>query len=254
MLVDATLALPQASRSYLMMKRTLDIGLSALVLLALAPLLALIAVLIRLTSRGPILFRQVRVGEGGRLFVMYKFRSMYHDADHTLHQLAYTQFIQGKGGNGKVGSQTLALASAEGQGHATPPLAPRAARIGRVLWRIRGLLHLEDPRITPVGALLRLTSLDELPQLFNVLAGHMSLVGPRPPIPYEVRLYQSKHLLRLTVRPGLTGIWQVYGRGHVPFEQMVDMDIEYIRRRGVWQDFKLIVLTLPAMLHAHGPR
>ncbi|MGH2515058.1 MAG: sugar transferase, partial [Ktedonobacterales bacterium] len=112
----------------------------------------------------------------------------------------------------------------------------------------------EDPRITPFGALLRLTSIDELPQLFNVLLGDMSLVGPRPPIPYEVRMYQRKHLLRLAIQPGVTGIWQVYGRNRVPFEQMVDMDIEYIKTRGFWLDLKLLLQTVPALFASRAEK
>jgi lipopolysaccharide/colanic/teichoic acid biosynthesis glycosyltransferase len=236
------------SSPYRIAKRALDLIVSATVLLLLSPVLLLTAVLIKLTSRGPVLFVQQRVGEGGRIFPMYKFRSMYTDADHRLHQIAYARFIDGKGGNGKVTEEALALA-----GVTLPEPAPGAdvrqrGWLRRQLHRLRPLLRAEDPRITPLGAVLRLTSLDELPQLYNVLIGDMSLVGPRPPIPYEVRLYQRKHQLRLAVQPGVTGIWQVYGRNKVPFERMVDMDLEYIMRRSFWLDLKLILLTVPAVL------
>ncbi len=248
--------LPTLPLTYRVAKRSLDIAVSATVLLVLSPLLALTALVIVLTSRGPALFRQQRVGEGGRLFTMYKFRSMYPDADHTLHQIAYTHFMRGRGGNGKVGRETLSLAAMEQPSpKAAGALATAERRRGwlrQQLHLLRPLLHAEDPRITPIGALIRLTSIDELPQLFNVLIGDMTLVGPRPPIPYEVRLYRQKHLLRLTVRPGITGLWQVYGRNRVVFEKMVDMDLEYIRRRTFRLDIKLLFLTLPALLFSRG--
>ena len=239
---------------YRVAKRTLDVIISATILLLLSPLLALTALIIKLTSPGPALFSQQRVGEGGRIFTMYKFRSMYSDADHSLHQIAYTHFVQGKGGNGKVTKESLALAGlSDAATHPdddavdTIPVKQRGWLRLR-LHRLRPLLHAEDPRITPIGALIRITSIDEFPQLYNVLTGDMTLVGPRPPIPYEVRLYQHKHLQRLTARPGVTGIWQVYGRNKVSFERMVDMDLEYIKRRSFWLDLKLIVLTAPAVL------
>ncbi|MGZ3581605.1 MAG: sugar transferase [Ktedonobacterales bacterium] len=246
--------LRELPQSYRIAKRTLDLIVSATILMLLSPLLGVVALIIKLTSPGPALFSQQRVGEGGRIFTMYKFRSMYSDADHSLHQIAYTHFVQGKGGNGKVTKESLALA---GWSHATSDMDDDAVEVIPMkqrgwlrlrLHRLRPLLHAADPRITPVGALIRITSIDELPQLYNVLIGDMTLVGPRPPIPYEVRLYQHKHLQRLTVRPGVTGIWQIYGRNKVPFEQMVDMDLEYIQRRSFWLDLKLILITAPAVL------
>lgn len=252
--ITITLPLPPLPVLYRLAKRALDVAVSATVLLLASPLLALTAVLIHLTSKGPALFTQQRVGEGGRIFTMYKFRSMYVDADHATHKLAYAQFVGGKGGDGKVTKEALALASAAVQPLPAPEeedefyRPPRRSWLDRKFDRLRPLLRAEDPRITPVGAIIRITSIDELPQLFNVLRGEMSLVGPRPPIPYEVRLYQRKHLLRLTVKPGVTGVWQVYGRNRVPFEQMVDMDLDYIHQRSFWLDLKLIVLTAPALL------
>lgn len=247
-------ALRELTPGYRIAKRTLDIVVSATMLLLLSPLLAMTALIIKLTSPGPALFSQQRVGEGGRIFTIYKFRSMYSDADHSLHQIAYTHFVQGKGGNGKVTKESLALAGwsptasdADDDAIDTIPVKHRGWLRLR-LHRLRPLLHAEDPRITPIGALIRVTSIDELPQLYNVLTGEMTLVGPRPPIPYEVRLYQHKHLQRLTVRPGVTGFWQVYGRNKVPFEQMVEMDLEYIMRRSFWLDLKLILITVPAVL------
>ena len=256
--VTITLPLRELPLGYRIAKRTLDIVVSATILLLLSPLLAATALIIKLTSPGPALFSQQRVGEGGRIFTMIKFRSMYLDADHSLHQIAYTHFVQGKGGNGKVTKESLALAGLNSTEADTSDDALDDIPVKQRGWlrlrlhRLRPLLHAEDPRITPIGALIRLTSIDELPQLYNVLVGDMTLVGPRPPIPYEVRLYQHKHLQRLTVRPGVTGIWQIYGRNKVPFEQMVDMDIDYISRRSFWLDLKLILITAPAVLLSRG--
>ena len=244
--------------SYRFVKRALDIVVSATVLLLVSPLLAVAMLAIKLTSKGPAFFRQQRVGEGGRIFTMYKLRSMYQDSDHTLHQIAYAHFVQGLGGNGKVDRESLRLAEKTIPTLHVEPAGdldiPHLSWLRRHLHRLRPLLRAEDPRITPIGALVRITSIDELPQLFNVLRGDMTLVGPRPPIPYEVRLYGPKHLRRLTVRPGVTGIWQVRGRNRVSFEQMVDMDIEYIERRSFWLDVKLLLLTVPAVLAPRGAK
>lgn len=253
------LPLPALPLSYRIAKRTLDVLVSATVLLVFAPILLLTALIIRLTSRGPAFFRQQRVGEGGRIFTMYKFRSMYVNADHSLHRVSYAKFVEGKGGNGKVTKESLALAGlvAESAGDDDAEdfyTERRRGPVRRQLHRLRPLLHAEDPRITPFGALIRITSIDELPQLINVLLGDMTLVGPRPPIPYEVRMYQRKHLLRLTIRPGVTGIWQVHGRNKVPFEQMVDMDIQYIKTRSFWLDLKLLAQTVPAVLASRAAK
>lgn len=251
--ITISMPLRDLSLPYRIAKRTLDIVISATVLLIASPLLLVTAALIHLTSKGPALFAQQRVGEGGRIFTMFKFRSMYVDADHGMHKLAYAHFMGGKGGDGKVTKATLALAAAVEQ---KPTQADdddfyssmRRSWLDRKFDRLRPLLRADDPRITPIGALVRITSIDELPQLVNVLLGDMTLVGPRPPIPYEVRLYQRKHLLRLTVRPGVTGVWQVQGRNRVPFEKMVDMDLAYIQQRSFWVDLKLLVMTVPALL------
>lgn len=261
--LDTTLpALPlrPLPASYRIAKRTLDILVSALVLIVLSPVLLIAALVIVMTSRGPALFRQQRVGEGGRIFTMYKFRSMYVNADHSLHRATYAQFVEGKGGNGKVTKESMRLVGLtpitddEDAGDETPLAERRRGIIRRQLHRLRPLLHADDPRITPVGAIIRVTSIDELPQLFNVLLGDMSLVGPRPPIPYEVRMYRRKHLLRLAIQPGVTGIWQVHGRNKVSFEQMVDMDIEYIRTRTFWLDLKLLIKTVPAVIASRAAK
>jgi lipopolysaccharide/colanic/teichoic acid biosynthesis glycosyltransferase len=233
---------------YFMAKRGLDILGSAIILALASPLLLLVALLIRLTSPGPIIYRQQRVGKGGRIFTMFKFRSMRRGADHDLHRQAYARFVRGHAGSGKVDAATLAeLAPAARQHRAT-------AQLGRqgVLALVRAWLTPEDPRVTWIGHLIRRASIDELPQLVNVLRGEMSLVGPRPPIPYEVRLYSPRHLRRLEVTPGVTGMWQVCGRGVVPFDQMVDMDIIYIAYRSFWLDLRLLARTLPAVLRSRG--
>ncbi len=249
------LTITELPRLYRIAKRALDVTVSALVLALLSPVLLLTALLVRLTTPGPALFRQERVGMGGRAFTMYKFRSMYDQADHTLHELAYIQFVSGEGGDGKVGRDVLALVGVDRDDDLLPADAPTAdmplPRCVR-LW-LRAVLSPVDPRVTAVGHVLRMTSIDELPQFYNVLIGDMSLVGPRPPIAYEVQHYASEHLVRLTAQPGITGIWQVYGRNRVKFHRMVEMDIEYIEQRSFLLDLKLLVLTLPSMLlHRSG--
>jgi lipopolysaccharide/colanic/teichoic acid biosynthesis glycosyltransferase len=223
------LPVPRQIWGYDPTKRALDIAVSATALVALSPLFLLVAALIRLTSPGPVFFRSQRVGEGGHIFTMLKFRSMRSDADPRLHKKQYMEFLAGRGGNGKV-SQSAA------EGAEPKP----------------GWFHSDDPRVTTVGAFIRRTSIDELPQLFNVLRGEMSLVGPRPPIPYEVRHYEPDHLVRLAVCPGLTGIWQVYGRNKVPFDIMVYMDQWYIENRSLYLDVKLMILTVPVVILAHA--
>jgi lipopolysaccharide/colanic/teichoic acid biosynthesis glycosyltransferase len=241
----------QVPALYRVAKRTLDVVLSLSVLILTSPLLLVIALLIVTTSRGPALYRARRVGERGRLFTMYKFRSMHQNADPSLHRQAYARYIKGKGGNGKVDSETLAELAVESR------CLPESYTHRPFLSAWRRLtvgLSGGDPRVTPVGAILRKLSLDELPQFFNVLIGDMSLVGPRPPIPYEVRLYSPHHLRRLAVTPGITGIWQVYGRGRVPFEHMVDMDLQYIATRSFWLDLRLLLLTVPSVIFTRGAK
>jgi len=229
---------------YFLAKRCLDCALALLAIAVLAPVLLVTALLVRLTSRGPAIFLQERVGFGGRHFKMYKFRSMYINSDDRLHQLAYEQFLRGERTHGKVDGALLAARVQETEEQAstkiTAPAKPRRSGVPR------------DPRITPLGYLLRRTSIDELPQFFNVLRGEMSLVGPRPPIPYEVGLYQSWHLGRLDTLPGITGLWQVHGRSRVTFDQMVQMDLEYIQKQSFWYDVKLLLLTIPAVLSRKG--
>lgn len=193
-------------------KRTFDIVASSLLLLALSPLFALIAILIRLESKGPIFFLQQRVGKYGRTFPIWKFRSMYVDAE----------------------ARRVALEN------------NRSMSDG-IRFKMK-----KDPRITRVGRFIRKASIDELPQLWNVLKGDMSLVGPRPPIPKEVAEYTLVDRRRLDVVPGITCIWQVSGRADIPFEQQVEMDIDYIEQQSLRTDLALLLKTIPAVLFARG--
>jgi exopolysaccharide biosynthesis polyprenyl glycosylphosphotransferase len=198
-------------------KRGFDLAVSATVLIALAPLLLVIALAVRLSSPGPILFRQGRVGKDGRAFEILKFRTMYVDADAAIHRAYVQALVRGR-------------ASARG-----------------------GVFKLkDDPRVTPVGRLLRRFSLDELPQLLNVLRGEMSLVGPRPPLPYEVELYDARALRRLAVVPGLTGLWQVSGRNELDFDQMVDLDLAYIAGWSPWLDLRIVLRTPLVLITGRG--
>jgi len=200
-------------------KRLLDIGFTLLIVPLILLVGAVVAVLIRLDSRGPILYRQKRVGRNGVEFEMLKFRSMYVTADDAVHREAITQYMHG---------ETL-----NDDSH-----APYKVGI--------------DPRITRIGKFIRKTSIDELPQFWNVLRGQMTLVGPRPPVPYEVELYKPHDWLRLSGKPGLTGPWQVYGRSKVTFQEMIEMDVAYLQRQSLWEDLRLIMLTVPVMLLARG--
>jgi lipopolysaccharide/colanic/teichoic acid biosynthesis glycosyltransferase len=207
-------------RSLLVVKRIVDVACSALLIALCAPLLVLIAILVKLTSRGPILFRQDRIGQYGRRFTFLKFRSMRVDNDPTVHREYVTKLI--------AGEAERVTASANGKG----------------VYKLAN-----DRRITRVGAFLRKTSLDELPQLINVLKGDMSLVGPRPPIPYELAAYQTWHRRRvLEVKPGITGLWQVTGRSRVKFDDMVRLDLRYATSWSLWLDLKILLRTPAAVI------
>ncbi|HEU0002888.1 MAG TPA: sugar transferase [Ktedonobacteraceae bacterium] len=207
---------------YLRTKRVLDF----LVILLLLPLLCLVmlivAVLIRLDSEGPVLYRQKRVGQDGVEFEMLKFRSMQINNDDSLHREAVKRYMNGDMLNHDGGS------------------------VG-TLYKL-----VDDPRITRVGRIIRKLSIDELPQFINVLRGEMSVVGPRPPLSYEVEGYSLRDSLRLCGKPGITGYWQVYGRSRVTFEEMVEMDISYLRQQSILQDVKLIILTVPVAALGRG--
>jgi lipopolysaccharide/colanic/teichoic acid biosynthesis glycosyltransferase len=202
-------------------KRSLDLGGSLLALLLDLPMFLGIALAIKLTSRGPVFFRQKRVGQYGREFTFLKFRSMYCNNDQSIHREYVKQFIAKGSGASQEGGAMRKMAN--------------------------------DPRITPIGRFLRKTSLDELPQFINVLMGDMSLVGPRPPLPYEVECYEPWHWGRLlAAKPGITGLWQVTGRSRVTFDEMVRMDLQYASSQSLWLDLKILWLTPLAVISGNG--
>jgi len=207
--------------NYMRTKRILDVLFTLLILIPLCITIVIVAIIIRLDSAGPIFFRQKRVGLDGDEFVMLKFRTMYVESDDSIHRGAIAKYMSGQ----KLSEGT------------TPDLSYKQG---------------DDPRITKIGKFLRKTSIDELPQFFNVLRGEMTLVGSRPPLPYEVERYSSYDRLRLCAKPGLTGPWQIYGRSRVPFQDMVEMDIAYLQRQSLREDLKLIVLTVPVMILGRG--
>ena len=201
-------------------KRTMDIAGSALALLALAPLFLTIAVAIKISSKGPVFFRQKRIGQFGGCFVFLKFRSMYVNNDTSVHEKYVRKLIAGQ-----AERQT-----SNGNGEGVYKLT-------------------DDPRVTSIGNFLRKTSLDEIPQFLNVFKGEMSLVGPRPALPYEVGAYDLWHRARLVeVKPGMTGLWQVTGRNRVKFDDMVRLDVAYARTWSPWLDMKILMRTPRAVL------
>jgi exopolysaccharide biosynthesis polyprenyl glycosylphosphotransferase len=195
----------------LTLKRLFDVGVGAGVLLLLSPVLLGVAAAIKLDSPGPVFFRQRRVGLNGRPFTMFKFRSMYVDAEARLEALKAHNEMDGP------------------------------------VFKMRN-----DPRITRVGRFLRKTSLDEFPQFINVLSGMMSVVGPRPPLPAEVRQYKPWQRRRLSMKPGITCIWQVSGRNDIDFDHWMELDLEYIDHWSLWRDFEICLKTIPAVLTARG--
>lgn len=201
-------------------KRLMDILGSSLLLLLFLPIFVVIATLIKVTSKGPVLFKQARVGQYGQRFTFLKFRSMYVNNDHSVHREYVKQLIAG----------CAEKISTNGNGEGVYKLA-------------------NDRRVTPVGKFLRRTSLDEMPQFLNVLRGEMSLVGPRPPIPYELAAYQTWHRRRLLeAKPGITGLWQVAGRSRVTFDEMVRLDLHYATTWTPWLDLKILVRTPAAVI------
>ena len=193
-------------------KRLMDILLSICAIVAGSPVFLITALLVKVTSPGPIIFSQVRVGRYGRHFKFYKFRSMYIDAEARKAEL----LKHNESGDG-------------------------------VIFKMK-----KDPRITPVGRFIRKFSIDELPQLFNVILGDMSLVGPRPPLPSEVRTYTLEERKRLNITPGITCLWQVSGRSELPFSRQIALDKEYIASRSAWKDFLILLKTVPAILTGKG--
>jgi lipopolysaccharide/colanic/teichoic acid biosynthesis glycosyltransferase len=215
----------EQSRFYEINKRVLDLVISLVALVIFAPLWLAIAVLIRLTSLGPVLYCQRRVvGMGEREFTVYKFRTMYHNNDDNLHKHAIVRFLDGQPLDTVIEND-----------------------VEKPVYK---LAH--DPRITPFGQLLRKTGLDEVPQFLNVLKGNMSVVGPRPPLYYEYEHYTERDKRRLEVLPGITGWYQVKSRSQVTFEEMVDLDLEYIQNRSLWLDLKIVLLTPWVMITGKG--
>jgi exopolysaccharide production protein ExoY len=211
-------------------KRLVDLLAAFVLLVALAPLLILIAIMIKLGTPGPVIFRQERMGSRRRRingatvwdptpFIFLKFRTMSADADPSLHRRHVEAFVRGRlHGSAENGS-----------------------------FKLGG-----DPRVTRIGGLLRRTSLDELPQLINVIRGEMSLVGPRPVPLYEFALYDKHQQQRLAAVPGLTGLWQVRGRCDVSFEEMMELDLAYVRHQSLWLDLKILLMTIPAVIGGRG--
>jgi exopolysaccharide biosynthesis polyprenyl glycosylphosphotransferase len=195
----------------LLAKRLMDIVVSLLLLVLLSPLLAVVAVAIKLTSPGPVLFVQERVGMNKRLFKLYKFRSMFMDAEKRQSELSHLNEMDGP------------------------------------VFKIK-----KDPRVTPVGRFIRATSIDELPQLVNVLRGQMSLVGPRPPLLEEVDRYEWLYRRRLSIKPGITCLWQISGRNEISFKQWMELDQQYIDNWSLWLDIKILAQTVPAVLFRKG--
>ncbi len=234
----------QADDLYFAAKRAMDLTIVGFSLLFILPLLVFVAILIKLDSPGPAIYRQERVGAKRRLkngvyvwdevpFTIYKFRTMQVDAKSTLHR----QFIEAYINGDEEAMRRIQLAQQKERDAAGDK------------YKLAN-----DPRVTRVGKFLRKTSLDEIPQLWNVLKGSMSLVGPRPPIPYEVELYLFHHHDRLKTTPGITGLWQVYGRSATSFEEMVKMDVEYIQQQSLMLDIKLILGTVTAVTSGKGAR
>jgi lipopolysaccharide/colanic/teichoic acid biosynthesis glycosyltransferase len=201
-------------------RRALDLTVAGLGLVVLALLMLLIGLLVRLTSPGPALFRQVRVGEHGRQFRMLKFRTMEVGCDDELHRRYVTRMLRAEDLRAESG----------------------------------GLYKLDDPRVTRLGRLLRRTSLDELPQLINVVRGEMSLVGPRPMLPWEYELLSPTHRERFAVPAGITGLWQVSGRSRTTFEQMVALDLDYIQRQSFLLDLAILLRTIPTVIAGRDAR
>jgi lipopolysaccharide/colanic/teichoic acid biosynthesis glycosyltransferase len=223
--------------AYFACKRVMDLSMAILAHIALLPMLLCIAMLIKLDSPGPVLFVQKRVGARRRTkgahswwepytFDFYKFRTMRPHVDHDVHRRFMKAYIAGD----------------EEMMRALQP-DPKAA----TAFKLTG-----DSRITRVGRFLRKTSLDELPQLWNVIKGDMSLVGPRPPIAYEVEMYSPEHLQRLTTVPGITGLWQVSGRSELSFDDAVRMDLQYIEQQSIWLDVQIMLRTVSAVISGRG--
>jgi lipopolysaccharide/colanic/teichoic acid biosynthesis glycosyltransferase len=198
------------------LKNVLDLAIAVVTMVVLWPVLLIVGLAVKLDSPGPAIFKQKRIGKDGKVFTVRKFRSMYLNADDRLHREALQKLVQGE-----------PAAKANGQTFFKPA---------------------DDPRVTRVGKFLRATGLDELPQVINILQRDMSVVGPRPAIPYELELYKDWHHRRLAVRPGVTGLWQVRRHDTENFDDVMKLDLEYIDSFSIWLDLKIILLTFPMIL------
>ena len=206
---------------YDVLKRLLDLVVGGIALVVASPVFLLTAIAIKVGSRGPVLFRQQRVGRGEQEFTLIKFRTMHPHNDDSIHRQYAKDLIRGTA-------------------------QPRVNEKGEEIFL------LDDPRITKVGKWIRKISLDELPNLLNVLAGDMSLVGPRPPIPYEVEEYDERSRGKFLVKPGMTGLAQVNGRGSLTFEEIIEYDLEYVRNRSFGLDLEILAKTIPAVVFPRG--
>ena len=218
------LTAPSLKGWQLLLKRLVDLVGSTVGLIITAPLIALIAAAITLDSPGPVFFRQERIGTGGRRFRVWKFRTMRNGAPDAAHRELIRKMFNGQEAE-----------AGHGNGN------------GKPVYKL-----VNDDRVTRVGRWLRRTSLDEVPQLFNVVRGEMSLVGPRPPLTYEFDAYDHWQFDRLTVLPGITGLWQVSGRNLLTYRQMCELDLEYVRRWSLWLDLKILFKTIPVVLFNSG--
>jgi lipopolysaccharide/colanic/teichoic acid biosynthesis glycosyltransferase len=256
--IAATGLLPAPRNAFA--RRTLDLALSLVALLFTLPLYPIIVLAIRLDSKGHALYRQTRVGRNGQTFTVLKFRSMYvsqQPVDPVYRDMAnkwmagvpLTPTATDADAPHDTASEVSATNAQTASNTTTPVPSPAPSSRAKAAPKYK---LANDPRITHVGRFLRATSLDELPQFINVLLGDMSIVGPRPAIPFEVDRYAPRDFGRLLVKPGITGLWQVEGRGHVTFQQMIDLDLKYVARNSLWYDVGLILRTVPAVLRRSG--
>jgi lipopolysaccharide/colanic/teichoic acid biosynthesis glycosyltransferase len=256
-----------AQRNYLL-KRAFDLLITMAVLLMTLPFYPLIMAIIRLDSAGPALYRQVRIGKDGRPFVAYKFRTMHHippEQANAAHLEIVTKWMAGTPLDTAralpVPSSALVDANTTSHEDGTRDHVAMNGQVALSRTYEQQAIQFasaspfklsDDPRITRIGRVLRKTSIDELPQFLNVLRGEMSVVGPRPPLLHEVERYNQRALARLRMLPGITGLWQVEGRGRVSFEQMVEMDLEYGESGSLWRDISIVFRTIPAVLKGSG--
>lgn len=222
-------------------KRVIDVSVSVFVVVLFLPVWVLIALIIKLTSRGPVLFQNVVIGQHGKPFTYYKFRTMFHNCSDAEHRRFLRRFVMKGEAYREFETETEKGEDSGNPNEASPPGAD-----GRVYKLI------QDPRVTPFGRFLRKSSLDEIPQMINVLRGEMSLVGPRPPIWYEYEMYGDWEKQRLAVKPGITGLYQVTARNRVPFQEMVRIDLDYIRRRSLSLDLWIILKTVEVVVRGDG--